>query len=123
MVEHGRAAVLEIDLNLLEELQPKAKPYKKLRRFPASAFDLSVIAAPRALIGDVKRRLVEYAGDSLVSIAFLRDFALGDDEGNRSLSFRLTVGSEERTLSAEEVGQIRERVIAGMRESGYQLKV
>ena len=123
MIEHGRAAVLELDLTRLEVLQPKAAPYKKLRRFPASAFDLSVITAPRALIGDVQKGLTKYAGDALVSIAFLRDFALGDDDGNRSLSFRLTVGSDERTLSAEEVGQIRERVIEGMRDAGYQLKV
>jgi hypothetical protein len=35
----------------------------------------------------------------------------------------LTVGSGERTLSSEEVGEIRGRIIDGMRELGYELRV
>jgi hypothetical protein len=33
------------------------------------------------------------------------------------------VGSPERTLSSEEVGEIRARIIEGMRELGYELRV
>ena len=45
------------------------------------------------------------------------------EEGRKSVSFRLTVGSPERTLSSEEVGEIRERIIEGMRGLGYELRV
>jgi hypothetical protein len=45
------------------------------------------------------------------------------EEGQKSVSFRLTVGSPERTLSSEEVGEIRARIIEGMRELGYELRV
>jgi hypothetical protein len=33
------------------------------------------------------------------------------------------VGSPERTLASEEVGEIRTRIIEGMREMGYELRV
>jgi phenylalanyl-tRNA synthetase beta subunit len=82
---------------------------------------LSVIAGARTLIGDVESRLSALAGDSLVSIVFLRDFPLPD--GSRSLSYRLTVGSTDRTLSSEEVAAVRSRIIEGMRQAGYELKV
>jgi len=121
MVETGRAAVLDLDLNLLFQHQPAAQRYQQLRRFPASAFDLSVVAAPRALIGEVERQLKSHAGADLLSIAFVRDFTLPD--GQRSLSYRLTVGAPDRTLSSEEVSAIRARVIAGMQTAGYDLKV
>ncbi|HEY4360912.1 MAG TPA: phenylalanine--tRNA ligase subunit beta [Bryobacteraceae bacterium] len=121
MVETGRAAVLDLDLTLLFQHQPAAQRYQQLRRFPASAFDLSVVAAPRALIGEVEAQLKSYAGADLLSIAFVRDFTLPD--GNRSLSYRLTVGASDRTLSSDEVGAIRARVIAGMQTAGYDLKV
>ena len=50
--------------------------------------------------------------------------AHGDGEEDRkSVSFRLTLGSPERTLSSEEVGEIRGRIIEGMRERGYELRV
>lgn len=121
MVEAGRAAVLDLDLTLLEKLQPAAVRYQPLRRFPTSAFDLSVIAGPRALIGDIQDRLVALAGDALVSAMFLRDFSLPD--GSRSLSYRLTVGSLDRTLSSDEVTAIRTRIIEGMRAEGFELRV
>ncbi len=121
MIESGRAAVLDLDLAALENLPQHATRYRPLRRFPTSAFDLSVVAPARTLIGDVQAQLQSFAGASLVSIAFLRDFAL--PSGERSLSYRLTVGSADRTLSSDEVSAVRNGVIEGMRSSGYELKV
>ena len=121
MVEAGRAAVLDLDLMLLEALQPETARYAPLRRFPSSAFDLSVIAPARDLIGNVEAHLRNYAGRELLSIHFLREFA--DPDGTRSLSYRLSVGAPDRTLSSEEVAAIRTRIIEEMRSRGYSLKV
>jgi phenylalanyl-tRNA synthetase beta chain len=121
MIEGGRAAVLDLDLMRLMELQPAAERYQPLRRFPESAFDLSVLAGPRVLIADVQSALEKLAGDTLLSIVFLREFEL--DGGARSLSYRLTVGASDRTLSMEEVGAVRARIIDGMRSAGYELRL
>jgi phenylalanyl-tRNA synthetase beta chain len=121
LVESGRAAALDLDLAVMERLQPPTPRYEALRRFPSSAFDLSVIAPARALIGDVESELSRHGGADLLSIAFLRPFIL--DDGRRSLSYRLTVGAPERTLTLEEVNAIRGRVIEGMRQAGFELRV
>ena len=121
MFEGGRAAVLDLDLARLEQLQPAPARYEPLRRFPDSAFDLSVIAGPRVLIADVQSALETLAGEALLSIVFLREFVL--PSGERSLSYRLTVGAPDRTLSAEEVGAVRSRIIDGMRSAGYELRL
>jgi phenylalanyl-tRNA synthetase beta chain len=121
MIEGGRATVLDLDLSRVFEVQPEAARYRPLRRFPESAFDLSVLAGPRVLIADVQSALEKLAGDALLSIIFLREFALPD--GERSLSYRLTVGASDRTLSAEEVGAVRSRIIDGMRAAGYELRL
>ena len=121
MIEAGRAAALDLDLKkILERMPPEAR-YQPLRRFPTSAFDLSVIAPARALIGEIESKLAALAGDALVSIVFLRDFTLAD--GSRSLSYRITAGAADHTLSSDEVGLVRERIIEGMRAAGYELKV
>jgi phenylalanyl-tRNA synthetase beta chain len=44
-------------------------------------------------------------------------------EGTKSVSFRLTVGSPERTLSSEEIAGIRGAIIDRMQELGYELRV
>jgi phenylalanyl-tRNA synthetase beta chain len=121
MVEHGRAAVLDLDLAKLQDLQPSTQKYQPLRRFPVSAFDLSVVVPERAHVGDVEKLLAKFGGADLVALAFLRDFRLPD--GLRSVSFRITVGATDRTLSNDEVTAIRARLIEGMRSAGYELRV
>ncbi len=78
-----------------------------------------MVAPPRTLIADVLASILKFAEGA--SIAFLREFTL--PEGSRSLSYRLTVGASDRTLSSEEVGAIRARIIDGLRAAGYDLKV
>jgi len=43
--------------------------------------------------------------------------------GKKSVSFRLTVAAADRTLASEEVGAIRGRIIDGMQQLGYELRI
>jgi phenylalanyl-tRNA synthetase beta chain len=68
--------------------------------------------------------VARFAGPLLESVQFLRQYSGPPlDEAEKSVSFRVTVGSPERTLSSEEIGEIRARIIEGMRELGYELRV
>jgi len=120
----GRAAMLDLDLALIQQAAPHETRYTPIRRYPSSAFDLSVVTGMRELVGDLQAKLRALAGEMLESIVYLRQYA-GPPlvEGTRSVSFRLTVGSAERTLSSEEVSAIRTRLIDGMRAQGYELRV
>jgi phenylalanyl-tRNA synthetase beta chain len=123
-LSEGRTAMLDLDLTLVQAAAPKEKRYTPIRRYPSSAFDLSVVAPARELAGDLRAKLVALAGPLLESIEYQRQYA-GPPlaEGARSVSFRLTVGSTERTLASEEVGEIRARLIDGMRAQGYDLRL
>jgi phenylalanyl-tRNA synthetase beta chain len=123
-VETGRAAILDLDLRLVESLSGGRVKYTPIRRYPSSAFDLSVIAPLRELAGKLGDAIAGFAGPLLESIQFVRQYA-GPPlaEGTKSVSFRLTVGSPERTLSSEEIAAIRGTIIDRMRELGYELRV
>jgi phenylalanyl-tRNA synthetase beta chain len=120
----GRTAMLDLDLTIVQAATPKEQRYTPIRRYPSSAFDLSVVAGARELVGDLRARLAALAGPLLHSIDYQRQYA-GPPlaEGTKSVSFRLTLGSPERTLSSEEVGEIRTRLIDGMRTLGYDLRL
>jgi len=120
----GRAAVLDLDLEIVLKLRPKERSYTPLRRYPSSQFDLSVIAGARELVAELEAKLKPFAGDLLESIEYVRQYS-GPPlaENTKSVSFRLTVGSGERTLSSDEVSEIRGRIIEGMRQLGYELRV
>jgi len=121
LVATGRAAVLDADLEHMRELSAAPSTYEPLRRFPVSSFDLSVVAAARSLALVIQNHLVELAGPALVSIEFVRDYML--TPGQRSVSFRIAVGAPDKTLSSEEAGAIRQRIIDGMNSRGYELRL
>jgi phenylalanyl-tRNA synthetase beta chain len=120
----GRGAVLDLDLRALEQLSRAPKRYSPLRKYPSSAFDLSILAGMREMVGDLQKLVAAQCGPELQSIEFVRQYAGAPlPEGRKSVSFRLTVGAGDRTLSADDIGEIRERVIEGLQRVGYELRL
>ena len=125
LIESGRAAVLDLDLDRVRALAGAAElRYTPIRRYPSSAFDLSVIAGLRDPAGELQSKVRSFAGPLVESVEFLRQYSGPPLEaGQKSVSFRLTAGSPERTLSNDETTAIRARIIEGMRALGYDLRV
>jgi phenylalanyl-tRNA synthetase beta chain len=124
LIAEGRAAILDLDLAKMEKLAHPERRYQALRRFPVSAFDLSVVAGLREASGEIERRLSDAAGSDLAALEFVRVYSGPPlPDGRKSVSYRLTVAAPDRTLSSEEVSAIRNRVMEAMRAAGYELRV
>jgi phenylalanyl-tRNA synthetase beta chain len=123
LVENGRAAVLDIDLDILQQLTPGRANYTPVRRFPTSAFDLSVIAGVRERAGDLENEIRGLAGDLAEQVEYVREYQ-GDPlpEGKKSVSFRVVAGAADHTLTAGEITDLRSRIIAGLNSLGYELR-
>lgn len=120
----GRAAILDVNLAATLRLDTRPMKYEPFRRFPTSAFDLSVIAGIQEPVGAIERRLAELGASDVVNIEFVRQYTgapLPDDR--KSVSYRITVSAPDRTLSSEDVGAIRSRIIDGMQSAGYELRL
>jgi phenylalanyl-tRNA synthetase beta chain len=120
LLDRGRAAILDLDLDALQALPSQRAPYRPLRRFPTSSFDLSIVAPTHTLVADLENKLRQFAGENLVALQFLLIFPLPTDK--KSVSFRLTLGADDRTLTAEEVTRMRDRVVEGIKAGGYELR-
>ena len=125
LVETGRAAILDLDLRSGGVAQRRrdevhTDPPLSVERL-RSLGDCSRCASTPA---SCEAAIAGFAGPLLESIQFVRQYA-GPPlaEGTKSVSFRLTVGSPERTLSSDEIAAIRTTIIEGMRELGYELRV
>ena len=121
----GRAAILDLDLRHVQRLEAlQTVKYQPLRRYPTSAFDLSVVVLLREPAGAIERRLRTSAGTDLVAIEFVRQYVgapLAVDQ--KSVSYRITIGAPDRTLASDEVTAVRDRVIEAVRQAGYQLRI
>lgn len=120
----GRAAILDLNLDRMLALRPVQAKYQPVRRFPSSAFDLSVVTPLREPAGTIESKLRAAAGPLLESIEYQRQYTGAPlAEGTRSISFRLTVAAGDHTLSSDEVTGIRNGIIEAMQRAGYELRV
>jgi phenylalanyl-tRNA synthetase beta chain len=120
----GRAAVLDIDLLVLRDVTPARPSYSAIRRFPESAFDLSIVAGAREYAADLETEIRRFAGDLALAVEYVREYQGAPlAEGKKSVSFRVIAGAPDRTLSSEEITEMRQRIIAGLNGLGYELRV
>ena len=124
MIERGRASVLDLDIDALMRLCRGDRKYKPARKYPSSAFDLSVVTPARAHVGEIQKQLTALAASDLDAIEYVRQYS-GPPlaEGTKSVSYRLTVSAPDRTMSSDDVAAIRQRIIDGMKAAGYELRV
>lgn len=104
------------DLDRLFPTIEDVQPFKPLPRFPAVYQDLALVLA-ETVAGEDVRRAIMRAGRPLVVAADLFDEYRGGriGAGRRSLAYRITYQSPERTLNDREVAEAHERIEATLR--------
>jgi phenylalanyl-tRNA synthetase beta chain len=122
IIETGRASVLDLDLELIRELSPGRPNYRPVRKFPTSAFDLSIVCGARELAGNLELEIRRFAGEMAETIEYVREYEGAPlPEGRKSVSFRVVAGAD-HTLSSGEVTEMRNRIIEGLATLGYELR-
>jgi phenylalanyl-tRNA synthetase beta chain len=121
LVETGRAAIIDLDLTKLSEAQTRTVKYVPVRRFPSSSFDLTVICDAREYAATIKSAIT---GELVESVDYIGEYQGANmPEGRKSVSFRITVSSPERTLSGAEIAELNKQIVADLRSRGYELRV
>ena len=124
LIETGRAATLDIDLTLLQQLSPPASSYQPVSRFPVSAFDLSVIAGARDHAGELAQHIKSFAGELAESVDYVREYQGPPvNEGKKSVTFRIVLADSTRTLDESEITAARTRILTGLNSLGYDTRV
>ena len=121
----GRAVMFDIDLETAQAVAAqRVFHYTPPRKYPTSGFDLSVICELRLPVSRIQDELTALAGSDLASLDFVRQYAGPPlPEGSKSVSYHLDIGALDRTMTTEEVAAIRNRIIQGMRDAGYELRI
>lgn len=121
----GRVVVAELDLDRLLELGGDRVVAASLSGFPAATQDVSLLVAAPVVAGEVRKALVEGAGELLESARLVDDYrGSGVPEGSKSLTFALRFRAPDRTLTAAEASEAKlagvalaaERFAATLRE-------
>ena len=108
-----RAVAGELDVDVLVAATGEPLQARALSTFPPAHTDVALVVDETVPAADVEAALRAGAGPSLESLV-LFDTYRGDQvgEGRKSLAFRLTFRSDERTLTTDEVSTVRDRAVA-----------
>ncbi len=123
LVEQGRAAILDLNLAEMFALGPVPRKYSPLRRFPASEFDLSVVAGLRVHCAELAARIRDAAGALCERVQYLYSYQGKPlPEDRQSLTYRVTLAAPDHTLTNEEVAGVRGRIIAALEAAGFSIR-
>jgi phenylalanyl-tRNA synthetase beta chain len=107
-------AAFAIDLGTVAELAPEVPEYRDVTTFPPVRQDLSLVVGERSAAEVVDA--VRGAGGALLRSVSVFDRFQRDAEV--SLALHLEFAAPDRTLTDEEVGRVRERILAALAERG-----
>jgi len=107
-----RVAVLELDLDALVAAPRHERRYRLVSRYPSSDVDLAFEVDEAVPAAEVERVIAQAGGPLVVSVR-LFDVFRGPSvtPGRRSLAFSLRLQAPDRTLTDEEIAEVRQRVI------------
>jgi len=114
----------EIDLDLLRALVPEGFTIQAVPSFPPVLEDLAIVVA-ESIPAEQVARIIHQAGGEVVTQVRLFDVYRGGQAGPglKSLAYRLTYQATERTLTDQEVAQIRKRIVQQLEnELGAKLR-
>ena len=114
--------IFVVHFDEIEKSQRKFK-YKAVNKFPGVPFDITVVADEKTLAGDIQRNITKAAKNSLRELSVFSVYQ-GDDmeAGKKSVSFRMTFGSDKKTLDSDEIKKLQDSVINALDKAGYPLK-
>lgn len=109
--------VFELNLEALRRYERNQTRYKIPSKFPAVEFDLAFVVE-RGVTSNVMTETIRQSGGKLLSEVGVFDVYEGEHvtAGKKSVAFRLTFQSPERTLLDQEIQEVREKIVQSLSE-------
>jgi phenylalanyl-tRNA synthetase beta chain len=82
-----------------------------------------VLTTSKTPVAAIQSGLRSLAGGGLAVLEFVRQYD-GPPllQGQKSVTYHLEIGADDHTVTTEEVAEIRNRIIEGMRQQGYDFR-
>ena len=111
--------VMEINLDKLIEKKTGKMKYKEISKYPTVKKDIAIVVDKNITAGDIAMQIKKAAGSLLINSEVFDVYTgTGIEEGKKSLAYSLTFGSNDRTLTDEEINAILEKIIDKLSKIG-----
>jgi len=104
----------EIDFAPVLEQSKAELFYQPISKFPESNRDVSLFVLTQTKVGEVLEIIQKHNKGIITNIALFDQFA---KEGKKSLAFRITYQSKEKTLTSQEIDQVHSEIIKDLEKN------
>ena len=120
----SRAVIAELDLELLLECDLGVELFKHLPKYPDSFFEMSVVMPEKEPFEKLNQLILKNLDNSLLRRIEVLAVYQGKPlkSGEKSVSVKLYLGSDEGTLSGEELSALQDRLMTAVESSSYSLR-
>jgi phenylalanyl-tRNA synthetase beta chain len=116
-------AVLEINRDVLQNIKADVIQYRDLSKFPEVKLDYSFLVDNAVTYEKLLQDIKNFKSKVLNGFEFVTIYTgKGLPDGKKSMTFRFIIGSNERTLSSEDINNFAGSLIDYMGANGYTLR-
>ncbi|HRX86149.1 MAG TPA: phenylalanine--tRNA ligase subunit beta [Phycisphaerae bacterium] len=111
----------EIDLTAVLDVKPENLRLRPVAEFPEVDLDFSMLVPAALSYGDVNAKLAALAHPLLRRISYVTAYeGKSLPAGKRSLTYRVRIGADDRTLTDDDLNAFRQHMEAFIRECGFE---
>lgn len=123
-VEKENVYVLEINLDKLLSKKTGKMKFKEISKFPSISKDLAIVIDKNISADEIAKAIKKAAGSLLTNIEIFDVYEGANiPEGKRSIAYSLSFGTNDRTLTDEEINNIMSKVIDNLQNKmGAELR-
>ncbi|MGX8728622.1 MAG: phenylalanine--tRNA ligase subunit beta, partial [Lachnospiraceae bacterium] len=119
-IKNGKAMLFELDVTKLRPFASRTNKFSHLPEYPVSDYDISMLFETNAHWEEIEKAILGGKKPATLKGAAFVDEYRGKQvpEGKKSVTIRLTIGSDEKTLSSDEIEKCAAQV---MKKLGKEL--
>ncbi len=119
----GRVIVAELDFDLIDELSGSKIEFSPISRFPSVERDLALVCSIDVTNAEVEALIRERGGKNLTSVNVFDVYTgAGVENGMKSVAYRLTFSSLEKTFGEGEIDSIIKKILYNLEQHGIKLR-
>ncbi len=115
----GNVVFAEIDINKFSSVPAKAIEYVEPSRYPSMEYDLSLDIPQGVMFSDLRASWKDAGTELLRNVSVIDTY---DTDDVHRITVRFEFGSNERTLSSNEVQEIVDRITENLAKTGVTIK-
>ena len=106
------AVLVELDMDALVPFKSRTNRFVRMPEFPMNDYDISFLVDSMVKWDDIYRVVMEKKNELLRDVRFVDEYKGKQiPEGKKSVTIRLVIGSNEKTLTGDEIEQVANSVL------------